>query len=459
MKFSTKEIYTKAYSIPRIKFEDQQLTSFAGLVVFQKFFQDIDLWGRLKRCFQHLPKVGSYTPATIIFCLILHVLLGFRRLRDVAFYSDDPMVKRLLGLNSIPSFSTLSRGLGRMDRASLEAYEEFNRQHIVGELRQQKLRRVTLDFDGSVQSSKKAAEGMAVGFNPKKKGNRSYYPLFCVIAQTGQVLDILHREGNKHDSNGALTFIVRCIALLRHHLPGITIEVRMDGAFFNDKIVRRLEELGITFSISVPFERFSELKKHISERCRWWRLAGTRGQCQYFETSWKPRSWRRKFRFLFIRKVAAEQRKGPIQLDFFVPKDFHYDYKVIVTNKKDAPKKVVSFHEGRGQQENVFGELKSQGHLDYIPCKRWIPNSVFLLCNVVAHNLGRSLQMQTKSPSRATTQKRSPKWIFEGLATLRRQFIQRAGRLNIPKRRLTLTMSPNKAVKDALLRYLGLKQG
>ncbi len=119
MKFSTKEIYTKAYSIPRIKFEDQQLTSFAGLVVFQKFFRDIDLWGRLKRCFEHLPKVDSYKPTTIIFCLILHVLLGFRRFRDVVFYSDDPMVKRLLGLNCIPSFSTLSRGLGRMDQASL----------------------------------------------------------------------------------------------------------------------------------------------------------------------------------------------------------------------------------------------------------------------------------------------------------------------------------------------------
>ena len=38
---------------------------------------------------------------------------------------------------------------------------------------------VTLDFDGSVLSTGRHAEGTAVGFNKKKKGARSYYPLFA----------------------------------------------------------------------------------------------------------------------------------------------------------------------------------------------------------------------------------------------------------------------------------------
>ena len=57
------------------------------------------------------------------------------------------------------------------------------------------LRRLTLDFDGSVIGTGRSAEGTAVGFNKKKKGQRSYYPLFCTIAQTGQVFDVLHRSG------------------------------------------------------------------------------------------------------------------------------------------------------------------------------------------------------------------------------------------------------------------------
>ena len=63
---------------------------------------------------------------------------------------------------------------------------------------------MTSDFDGSVQSTKRHAEGTAVGFNKEKKGARSYYPLFCTVAQTGQVLDVLHRAGNVHDSKGAV---------------------------------------------------------------------------------------------------------------------------------------------------------------------------------------------------------------------------------------------------------------
>jgi hypothetical protein len=50
-----------------------------------------------------------------------------------------------------------------------------------------------------------------VGFNKQKKGARSYYPLFCTVAQSGQVLDHLHRSGNVHDSNGALEFVTRCV--------------------------------------------------------------------------------------------------------------------------------------------------------------------------------------------------------------------------------------------------------
>jgi hypothetical protein len=53
-----------------------------------------------------------------------------------------------------------------------------------------------MDFDGSVLSTKGHAEGSAIGFNKRKKGARSYYPLFCTVAQTGQFFDMHHRPGN-----------------------------------------------------------------------------------------------------------------------------------------------------------------------------------------------------------------------------------------------------------------------
>ena len=50
---------------------------------------------------------------------------------------------------------------------------------------------MTLDFDGSVIPSGRYAEGLAVGNNAKKKGQRSYSPLFATVAQTAQVLAAL----------------------------------------------------------------------------------------------------------------------------------------------------------------------------------------------------------------------------------------------------------------------------
>ena len=43
MKFSKAAIHRKTHRIPEIKFENQRLTSFAGLVVYQSLFSRIGL--------------------------------------------------------------------------------------------------------------------------------------------------------------------------------------------------------------------------------------------------------------------------------------------------------------------------------------------------------------------------------------------------------------------------------
>jgi len=312
------------------------------------------------------------------------------------------------------------------------------------------LRRLTLDFDGSVIGTGRSAEGTAVGFNRKKKGQRSYYPLFCTIAQTGQVFDVFHRPGNVHDSNGAQDFILACIKAVRAVLPGIHIEVRMDGAFFSDALVTLLSDLGVEFTISVPFERFVELKKKVESRSFWWQL---NKELSYFELRWKPKVWSRHYRFLVVRTRSVVRDKEPIQLDLFVPHVYGYEFKVVVTNKTIRAREVIRFHNGRGAQEGVFAELKSQGQLDYVPTKTLAGNQVFLLSAVLAYNLNRDLQMTARERSRETTPKRSPLWKFERLETLRLKLINRAGRLNQPQGRLTLTMSTNPAVREELLHY------
>lgn len=455
MKSSKAEIYAKFHKIPVIRFEDQKLTSFSGLLIFQVLFARLRLKERLKKCFEHMKVSPIFGRHLVVLLLIVHLVMGFRRLRELDYYRDDPLVLRLMGLRRLPDVSTISRALCQMEEEGVEKVRELSTAMVIEGLKREAFYRLTFDFDGSVQSTKGHAEGTAVGFNKAKKGARSYYPLFCTVAQSGQFLDVLHRPGNVHDSNGADSFMKRCFQKAREALPHSVFESRVDSAFFNQEILNTLSSFHVGFTASVPFERFPELKGIIEQRKRWKIIDR---QWAYFETEWKPKSWNTSYRFLFIRKKVKNQQKGPLQLHLFEPRDLHFDYKVIVTNKTESAKSVVLFHNGRGSQETLFGDAKTDAALDVLPSSRLAGNQIFTLCAMMAHNLSREIQMLASPAASRSLPKRPAHWGFEKLDSLRHRVIQRAGRLTRPAGELTLTMSANHAVQQDLLHFLDVLQ-
>jgi len=322
---------------------------------------------------------------------------------------------------------------------------------VIDGLQREQFPRLTLDFDGSVLSTKSHAEGSAIGFNKVKKGARSYYPLFCTVAQTGQFFDMHHRPGNVHDSNGAADFMLRCFENAKAQLPGTLLESRMDGAFFNKEIIPLLAAKQVQFTASVPFARFTELKRMI-EACESWSTIDE--NWSFFETQWKPKSWNTEFRFVFTKKKIKNPQKGALQLDLFEPVSRDYQCKVIVTNKTESAKAVVLFHNGRGSQESIFGNAKNDTALGVIPCKRLAANQVFTLASMMAHNFSKEIQMLAHPAASRAKPKRPTAWKFKKLDTIRHQIIQRAGRFTWPKGKLTLTMSSNRAVKKDLLHFM-----
>jgi len=111
VKSSKAQIMAKFHKIPVIRFEDQQLTSFSGLLIFQQLFKRTSLKKRLKKCFAHLKVSPIFGRHLVVMLLIVHLLLGFRRLREVDYYRDDPIVLRLMGLHKLPDVATISRAL------------------------------------------------------------------------------------------------------------------------------------------------------------------------------------------------------------------------------------------------------------------------------------------------------------------------------------------------------------
>jgi hypothetical protein len=451
VKYSRSAVHRRLHKIPALRFETQTLTSCGGLVLVQALCSRLRLKERLHACFDHLPGHTIFGHHVVVLLLVVHLVLGYRELRDLRYYRDDPLVQRLLGLRHLPDVATISRALAAADPRSVAKLRALSRQLVLERLQALRPARLTLDFDGSVLSTQRAAEGSAVGMNKQKKGARSYYPLFCTVAQTGQILDLAHRPGNVHDSREAEAFMRHCLAAVRAVLPAAILEVRLDSAFFSEATVACLDALGVEYTISVPFERFVELKGLIEERTRWRRITTA---LAYFETRWKPKCWASTARFVFLRQVVAQRNKEPVQLDLFIPHATGVEFKVIVTNKTVGPATVLAFHNGRGAQETLFGQLKSQCHVDYVPMRRLVANQLFLLAGVLTHNLGREWQMVLAPPARGTTPKRTPFWIFHEWQTLRRTLLLRAGRLTRPQGTLTLTLSANREVREELLRHL-----
>ena len=119
MKCTKSAIHRKFHALPALQFNDQKLSSFAGIVVWQSLFQRLDVKASLTRCFSHLPGNSTYGHGSIMLLLVIHLVLGYRRLKDIQYYANDPLVQRTLGITALPDVATVSRHLASVDEHSV----------------------------------------------------------------------------------------------------------------------------------------------------------------------------------------------------------------------------------------------------------------------------------------------------------------------------------------------------
>lgn len=415
----------------RLRHNNETLTAFSGLCILQAWF---DRWGLPEHLRTLYRGLAPQLPRMFLLLVVVRIL-GFRRLRELDSHRCDPMLPRILGIERLPDPSTVGRCFNdHFDWNAIARTRRANRRAVIADILRTPVKTLTLDFDGTVFRTRRRAGGTAVGFNPKRKGERSYYPLFCTVAQTAQVFDAHHRPGNVHDSNGAAAFMEDCISAVPGHMK---VEVRADSAFFSEQIVSVLSGCS-SFTISLPFMRFPELKATIDEAVEWERVDA---QTDCFLMDWRPACWAHgEIRLVALRRRQPKRRKGPLQLDLFEPVDYEFDYSVVATNDTGCPKRIVRRHHGRGSQEGLLGELKSHLHADVAAFKTQEANAGSMWASVYAHNLLRRMQMQATDAVRSTQGwKRPALWIFKKPATLRR-LVVRPGRLTRPNNRMEIVV-------------------
>jgi hypothetical protein len=111
--------------------------------------------------------------------------------------------------------------------------------------------RLVVDVDsfvGEVHGRQK--QGVGFGYTRQ----RGYHPLVASRADTGEVLHVRLRKGSAGSPRGGLRFADELIARVKRAGAGGEKLLRADSAFWNKKLIARLEKAGWAYSISVRMQ-------------------------------------------------------------------------------------------------------------------------------------------------------------------------------------------------------------
>ena len=430
MRLRNSEIHDRINGNLSIEFTDQKLTSFSGLELFNQYFRAIDLRSQIKAAFRRSGIGGDYKVPELVLTFVSLWLSGGNRLRHIRYLSSDWLIKRLTGVKRMATERTLSRWLKKFTPAALDALLGMNSALVLGSLAALELKRVTLDFDGTVLSTGNEVENAARGYNPHKRFSKSYYPFLCHVAQTGHFLRVKNRRGNFHDSKGgSLSMIADCIRDVRERLGTVMIEVRLDSAFFSEKILRFLIKIGVLYAVKMPIWKWTGVKELINQRERWWVATS---DLSYFTTTLKLAKWKLEVPIVIFRKCITKNNLKPkgFQLDLFDPGDGIYEYQVIATNRELTAANVMDFYNGRCGMEREIAELKTEYGFANIPTKTFMANSTYQALAILTHSLVKNFQVATnQAPAKKRSSLRTTSFTFESLKSLRFKVIARAGRI------------------------------
>jgi hypothetical protein len=359
----------------RVEFSDNKLTGNAGLVHLGRFAKKLGLQEILER---HLSisrgQTSIYNSSTSILMLMMGALIGVKHLSQLSILKGDSVIRKLFGWVSFPHSSTLGRIFKLFKHVHCQELSEAENEARRKVWSKKWYGRLVLDLDSSVRGVFGSQEGAAKGFNPHKKGQKSYHPLFCYIFQNRECLHSWFRAGDAYSGNGAAEFIKECYSRIPKRVWKIIW--RGDCAFFDGKSMDVIEERQGQYLFKVSFKGLTKLLMaqtwHPLRRRPGWEMAEFEYRCQ---------KWKKARRFVAVRWLVQENAKG---LLFPQPQ---YEFFCYVTNLDLTPWEAHKFYGKRATCENWIEWCKNQmASGTFLTQDFWANSAMFQTC-ILAYNL------------------------------------------------------------------------
>lgn len=434
----------------KVEFGDEKLTSHAGLELVRRFLRGMGFLRSLRDAERTLRIGGDFSLRKLVLTLVAMLLTGAKRLEHLRFMSGDPLLLRFVGASRMPTARSLGRGLARMSWRTWPELDRLSTAMVRRATQRLNVRRWTIDIDGSVLTTGLKVERAERGYNPHHRKNPSYFPILATLAQTGHVVGHLNRRGNVHDSHRSAAFLRETVGKVRDELGarGI-VETRTDSAFFSRDFLATCDRCRVEYAIKVPMWPWLNLRGIVKKKADSdWQWVDRKSSLQGLFAQLPIPQWRRTERIAIYRKrVGHEPAKGK-QLELFNPDDGYWEYSVVATNKTLELLALWHFQNGRGVQEKTIGELKSGLAFATIPTLTYRANTAWQKINILTHNLVTTFQLQTNASHKPRSLKRTGLYLLRSIATLRFEWLNRAGRLVRPGGSPVLRLVDNIAVRS-----------
>jgi len=366
----------------QFSFEKTGLTRFGGLSLFQSFCKSLGLRHFLQ-LYVRWPDYHhrNYHPADLFLAHLFSMVAGIGRIENAQSLIHNGLIPPLLGLPEFPHRDTLRSFLWRFgpkEFDSLVAAHDRLRQELFHRLGL--LHSAIVDADTTALLTYGHQEGVAVGFVPKKRhGQPSYAPIISSEGRYGLTLGMELRAGNVHPTTGALSFLKQMLDKLPSSIAATRTRLRLDGAFYDRKIIEALDQERIGYAVSAKMTRplrNSMIAARYQPFAQGWEAAAF---------TYMPFRWQKEHRFVAVRRAAALEPES-IQQQLFTFKQYTY-HQALVTNLEPTPAAVWRFYCERGFQELLLREFKGSYTMAKIPTRSLWANAAYMEMVLWAYDL------------------------------------------------------------------------
>lgn len=318
-----------------------------GIGLVHRLAEEIGLVEAIDRRL-HLLKVHMpYHESDHVLNLAYNALCDGTRLEDIELRRNDEVFLDALGAERIPDPTTAGDFCRRFNEADIRALMQAAddaRQNVWARQPDEFFDRATIDMDGTLVVTTGECKG---GMDISYKGTWGYHPLVVSLAETGEVLRLVNRSGNRPSHEGAAEAAAEAAELCRKN--GFReIVFRGDTAFSQSEKLDGWDTDGITFYFGFPAARnLEEIADNLPETA-WRKLL--REPRYEVETEARRRPVNVKQRIVRRREFEVLRLRDEDYAEFdYTPTACEQPYRMVVVRKN------ISHEKG---EQRLFDEIR-----------------------------------------------------------------------------------------------------